>query len=405
MDAAEDTTALPRLLYVGDVPVSNTVAGASLLYRLLVDYPVEKLRICGPPCSRASALPGVVYDETTDRFPRLLRTRLAPWYCAWITWRLLWTPKWLRRIAAEFRPEAILTVSQTGRWLAATRLAKALEVPLLLIAHDDHAFMQYLPQTLRPWITREFAAAYRKAAARFCVSPAMCEVYLERYGVSSTLLYPSQDRSCAEYSLPPARLDEDRKSLTFAYAGSVHDAETFRQLGDFCALVEKLGHRLLIYSPQSDELRVRLPLKEPAESVRGPVAPHELATLLRSEADALLVLGSFGADQREVVSTLFPSKMAHYTGLGLPIVCWAPEYASISRFLRDYPGVALASSERELASLRPALDRLRDDPALRHDLAIGALRVGRALFGPAVAGVAFRAELNLLANRKTLDEE
>ena len=36
---------LPRLLYVGDVPVECSYHGSALLYRLLQKYPVDRLRI------------------------------------------------------------------------------------------------------------------------------------------------------------------------------------------------------------------------------------------------------------------------------------------------------------------------------------------------------------------------
>ena len=39
------TDGLPRLLYVGDVPVEASYHGSALIYRLLQRYPVERLRI------------------------------------------------------------------------------------------------------------------------------------------------------------------------------------------------------------------------------------------------------------------------------------------------------------------------------------------------------------------------
>lgn len=384
---------LPRLLYLGDVPVSNTIAGASLLYRLLLEYPPDRLRICGPPVAEETALPEVRYDATIVSLPRLLRTRFAPWYCGWITWRLQWIPAWLRRVAAEFRPEAVLTVSQTGRWLAAARLAEALEVPLLLVAHDDHAYEDYLPRPLRPWISRQFGSVYSSAAARFCISPTMRDVYAERYGADAKVLYPGRDPRYPASTAPPARVARVKDFLTFAYAGSLHDAESFLQLGEFCSLVESLGHRVLIHSPQVEEMRRRLPLAAPIESVRGPVSPEELGEILRTSADVLLVLGSFGEDQREIVNTLFPSKMADYTAMGLPILCWAPHYASITRFVREFPGVALSCIERDPSSLRTNVERLRTEPALRRDLATEALRIGARFFSPSAAWEVFHPEL------------
>jgi hypothetical protein len=76
-------TALPRLLYIGDVAVAATVAGSTLLYRLLQTYPRQRLLIAegnlwnSHPDKR---LPHVKYETFTVGTARLLNTRFNSIY-------------------------------------------------------------------------------------------------------------------------------------------------------------------------------------------------------------------------------------------------------------------------------------------------------------------------------------
>ena len=45
MTGAVTSLELPRLLYLGDVPVEASYHGSALLYRLLQAYPAERLTI------------------------------------------------------------------------------------------------------------------------------------------------------------------------------------------------------------------------------------------------------------------------------------------------------------------------------------------------------------------------
>lgn len=99
-----DASQLPRLLYIGDVPVTDSVAGAALLFRLLRLYPAEKLCVIGPIHPGMNRLPGVEYHPLGAPLPRLFRTRLAGLYCTWVTWRYHRLPRAVRRVAENFRP-------------------------------------------------------------------------------------------------------------------------------------------------------------------------------------------------------------------------------------------------------------------------------------------------------------
>ena len=84
---------LPRLLYLGQVPVAASYAGAALLFRLLYDYPPERLMILESslgPSPLKQRLPSVAYRVLQAGNARLLHTRFATWYSSWLTLAARW---------------------------------------------------------------------------------------------------------------------------------------------------------------------------------------------------------------------------------------------------------------------------------------------------------------------------
>ena len=60
------STFLPRLLYIGDVPVESSYHGSALLFRLLQGWPSERLRVIEANLLRSlpeRRLPGIQYEE------------------------------------------------------------------------------------------------------------------------------------------------------------------------------------------------------------------------------------------------------------------------------------------------------------------------------------------------------
>src|SRR5215203_6344914 len=78
---------LPRLLYVGDVPVEASYHGSALLHRLLSGYPPEKLTIMetAAPSDPKRRLSNVSYISHPIGKPRWLNTRFHPYAAAWFT--------------------------------------------------------------------------------------------------------------------------------------------------------------------------------------------------------------------------------------------------------------------------------------------------------------------------------
>jgi glycosyltransferase involved in cell wall biosynthesis len=388
--STDDAKALPRLLYIGDVPVENTFAGAIYLYRLLRNYPADKLLVYAPVDGMVQPLPGVRYVAADARWPRLLHTRFASLYCAWITWRLNSVPRRALDLVSEFKPQAVLTISQTGGWLLAWRIAEQEGLPLIMLAHDDHAFYRYLPRWLQSWAQRRFAQAFRFAAERFCISDAMAESYRRRFGVRSRVLQPLRSAQSPDFSEPAGQTLAAKAALTFVYAGSVHGEPSLRQIVEFGRAAASQGHRLVVYSPQHASLRARADGIAGIE-VREPVG--DLIGRLREEADCLLVVGSFDAALADVVNTQFPSKAADYSAVGVPLLVWAPKNSSIALFVDAHAGSADLVTDVDPGALAPVIARLASSPEHRFRLAKEILEVGRREFSPGAAWKTFTSSL------------
>ena len=261
MNRRTDIPDLPRLLYVGDVPVESSYHGSALLYRLLQNYPPERLRIVETNIMRSQPerrLPDVAYAELSLGWRRPLYTRFARGYRAWLTWRAAGCQRQLPRLLPNFAPQAVLTVAHGFAWRTAARFAARHQLPLHLICHDDLPRCAGLAAGPEGWLDQEFGRAYRQAASRLCVSPFMRDAYLERYGAEGEVLYPSRAADCPDYVAPPQHLLQPKPALTGAYAGSINSEGYARSVRQLARALAAVGGRLLLFGPlRPDELKSR----------------------------------------------------------------------------------------------------------------------------------------------------
>lgn len=379
--AAREAAALPRLLYIGDVSVADTMAGEALLFRLLQFYPPEKLAIVCGVRPGLPMLPGVAYHHWGPMFPRLLHSRVAAEYILWRAWRYFEVPRTLAAIATTFEPQAVLTISHVSGWLAAWQIAAARRVPLHMVVHDDFVYANRFPFWAQPWAERKFGEAYRAAEGRFCISDTMAEVYRARFGAAGQVIYPTYKNDHAGAGAD-GRAAAPESGLTFGYGGSINSPSDMDQIVRFARSAEARGHRLIAYTPQHGLLAERASAQGVACDARPPVHSDELIARLRNEADCLLLPQSLVAGDLPLVSTAFPTKWSDYSTLGLPILVWAPPGSSSARFAGDHPGCVELVTSDNATDLDCALARLESDPAYRRVLGDNLQRAGRAVFSP-----------------------
>lgn len=385
------SSGLPRLAFVSDVPVQNTYHGSALMYRLLADYEKDNLLIVESNLASsdpALRIPQVSYQSVSVGNKRLLNTRFHRHYRAALTLRHSLLPlRQLNAILDDFGPEAILSVTHGFLWQQAAHYARSRGLPLHLIHHDDWPSIVSEPGLMRNLINSSFGAAYRQAQSRLCVSPGMAEEYQRRYGVTGQVFYPFRSSQCAP--LPPLE-GRDPSSFSVAFAGTINTsgyADLLRTLA--LHLVARQG-RLTIYGPIDADLAAKSGLDLPNVDLKGFVPSHELHGRLRAEADVLFAPMSFAPADRINMQMGFPSKLADYTAMGLPILICGPADCSAVRWAMENPGAAECSVSPD--DFPSALDRLRL-PRYRKTLAEGALAAGLTHFSYSAAAEQFASIL------------
>jgi glycosyltransferase involved in cell wall biosynthesis len=389
---------LPRLAYIGDVPVESTYHGSALLHRLFSDYPPQDLQIVETffvPSQSDTRLPGVNYLTWKPGSQRLLYSRFSPLYSAWLHWKACLQWKKVQRLVERFRPEALVTVVHGYGWICAARMAEASQIPLHLIIHDDWPRLCALPKPLRPLMEKTFRHIYRQAASRLVASPGMLEAYEKETGVRGKVLYPSRAPGGPVYPSPPDRLRAPLPSPTFAYAGTINTPGYARALRTLAEVLLGLNARLLIFGPLTQADANANGLDLPNVELKGMLKSAELIHRLHQEADVLFVPMSFDAVDRVNMRMGFPSKFTDYSAATLPLLVWGPEDCSAIVWCRSEPGSFTAVTEDSPTALSQACRSLISDGELRMKQAQDSADIGERCFSPQAAEELFKSCLSL----------
>ena len=376
MSTVPQAPVLPRLVYIGDVPVEQGIGGSVALWRLFEDYPPDALLILETTPSQVGArLPLVRYGRLSPALARLERTRFAPL----VLWFLLATARLRARgISAElerFSPQAVLTVTHGVSWLAAAEVAARWRIPLYLINHDCWFETLRIPRLMRTWLHRQFEIVYRQAKARFCVSQEMAAYYQKIYGAQGAVLYPARARNSPIFCEWPG--ENAHRPFSLAYAGGIYDG-CADVLAAVAEMLEGLNGRLVIFSGLATDAPARRKLARHDIAWEGFVPACEFVRTLRAKADALLVIRAREMGLNAVIS--FPSKLADYTAAGLPIVLYAPLESAAASWIAHDSGAGQVVEEGDVKRLHATIARLAADASLRRLLGESALRRGKACF-------------------------
>ena len=373
---------LPRLLYVGDVPVEASYHGSALLHRLLSDYPRDRLFIIetATVSDPERRLPNVTYVSHPASKQRLLNTRFSSYVTSWFTYAgKHFAPRFAQSLNG-FDVDGVLTVAHGFGWLAAASFATKRKVPLHLIVHDDWPRVADVPVSFRKRLDREFAAVYKQSHSRLCVSPAMSRTYLERYGKTAEVIYPGRAPDLADFAEPPERLVHTDHPFTIAFAGTINSKGYAQALLNLQDALKAVDGKLLIFGPLTREQANEFGL-DSATKVCGLLSWRELLIRLREEADALFVPMSFDLSDKTNMELAFPSKLADCTAIGLPLLIYGPTYCSAVAWARENPGVA--EIVEDVDGLRSAVGGLATDVSRRVAFGRRALEVGRQYFAHA----------------------
>lgn len=385
---------LPRLLYLGDVPVESSYHGSALLYRLLQQYPADRLHIVEGDLFAARTsrrLAGVRHATLAVGRPRLLHTRFHHWYSRWL---LAGAGRRARQVAAllgKFEPEAVLTVGHGYSWVTAARYASQAELPLYLIVHDD--WPRSVGVQEQAAVDRAFSAVYRQAAVRFCVSPGMAAAFATRYGASAQVLLPSRASGAVVFDGPAPQVGSPRGHRVFVFAGTLNSPGYVRLLRQLAVSLTRHDASLLIFGPLTADQAAAQGLSQPNVRLGGLLDPDSLLQRLRAEADILFVPMSFAPDDRANMRMGFPSKLTDYTAVGIPLLICGPADCSAVQWADAHPGTAEVVTSDDQAAIDRSVDGLLLDAPRRMSLARQAQLSGSRDFSAGAAAAVLHAAL------------
>jgi hypothetical protein len=195
--------------------------------------------------------------------------------------------------------------------------------------------------------------------------------YRRRFGIDGEVLLPSRGRESIWFGTPRHGVENKTTGLIVAYAGSVYGGN-FLALDAVAGALAERGHKLVIYTPSVPPKDFQARFLE----IRAPLPSNDLIKELREEADILLLWTDFSPANREVVRTLFPSKMVDYTAAAVPIVAIAPQDACIVDFLSTRPEAGEVVTTDVPAEVARVVENLASRPERRLALAKGAAAAG-----------------------------
>jgi glycosyltransferase involved in cell wall biosynthesis len=380
-------TGWPRvLIYSNEFPQTGS-AGGILLDRLLKDYPADRLRIVGPSPQPASAPLRLTHHELKMPWRRFEGSRLNKLHRALRCYGLvpLAEPRQIDELLGGFRPDVVLTVMQHGTWYdSAMRYAKARDLPLVAIIHDDNEGFDRVYPFAGGAQRRKDAQFYRFASRRLCVSLEMEEEFARRYGVRGEVLYPNRSEALAPRD---PRLNLSLRTpgqLTLGFVGNPNYGYG-EQLVKMIPALREAKAKLVAYGHEPRGAAAPLADAQDVVELRGFVpTPEEAWQGVKDCCDAVVFpyLDPPGTMER-MYAIHFPSKLPEYLASGIPIVMLGPESAAGVRWARRHPGAVYLLKSDAPETWGSELSNLAVDAGLRRELAASALLAGNKDFDPA----------------------
>lgn len=342
----------PKIIYISDVPIEYSSAGGLFMYRLLEDYPSDKLLIVQTrPSLNELKLKNVEYHVLDRNF--VDRIRYSRFHKVSVLLDIatnLFIPNLIKRVINQFQPQAVVTVTHRLGWMMAQKVSKKYRLPLHLILHDDFLNSNYGESWFKRYLGRKFKYTYLAAKSRLCISPYMEEFYQNEYKVKGQVLFPLQGKFDRRIEI--RELQETQKNLNFCYAGSLHTGDFLPMLNMFAKILLELNHRLTIFATIDEPLFNSFDyLKLSHVSLKPFSDREEVNKNLFENSNVNIILSSF---QHEHLFRLnFPSKLADYTLVPVPILIWGHPSSGVVRWANEigYEGVLLTQGENSIREI------------------------------------------------------
>lgn len=372
------TDTLPNLCYVGP-PLAASVGGSALLYKLLHNYPADRLAAIELPVAEGRNIVrlGGVRPVVLPSPPSWTGPRGRTLYdLSFLFGRSAWG-LWLSQKISSFHPDMVVCVVHGWICEAALETSRQLGIPFHAVLHDHANTTLSMPRFLHQYRMARWAQLCRRARSRLCVSPFMAEEVQGLTGRSCDILYPglAPDTNLSSWA-PPVKNGVEH-ILTFSFVGTVHSSG-YRNL--VLKLAQLLGagkHQLFVHSPHATGLVQDSRGKSLVDG--GLIPTNAVVSTLSKEADVAFLPMSFQPADAANMRVGFPSKLVEYCGAGRPVLIWGPPYCSAVRWAKEHPGFAEIVETESEEDVYAAICRLTN-PVRREKMGKHALQLARDCF-------------------------
>jgi glycosyltransferase involved in cell wall biosynthesis len=375
---------LPALLIVWDgVPNQQTGSGI-ILWRLLRNYPLDKLwLLTSTPGSERAADPVPPISNhirvLQAWIPRRFLDHLAEIANALTLPLIVW--RGVREVSRK-QIDVLFTVPWSVFFVAAYYIHRFTKRPLHVYVMDDPAGGASYPAWKAFFHRLLMPRILRTAATVWCVSSYTCEEFERLYSVRCRPLWPPVDTE--DFRPPgPLAVAESPRRVQIVYTGSIYSAQIdalqnlVRAMNAAHTPSDGIQFELTLYTDHPESSLQRMGLSGPNIRSRR-VALSEIPRVL-AEADILFLPYTFDARLEHMARTSFPSKIAEYLSAGVPTLVHAPPCATTTRFFREHLCGHVVDSP-DVSALREALFTLSTNTQLREQLATRGLEVAKQIF-------------------------
>ncbi|MCS7063948.1 MAG: hypothetical protein NZM04_07920 [Methylacidiphilales bacterium] len=206
----------------------------------------------------------------------------------------------------------------------------------------------------------------------------MAEIFQKEYRCKTDILLPSRSYLHHEYTTPSPTTLKNSFPLTIAFAGSIWHfyAEMIKLIAN--SLI-KLGGEIHIYSDLTHKSYLEFGFNQhPNIFIKGYLPHPQIIDTLRNSAHALYSPLTFSPND-DNSRFCFPSKLADYTAVGLPIILHGPPYSSQIKWASQYSDAFIIIDDLNVENIRQSIVRLQN-PEIRRSLAQKIIAIGKETF-------------------------
>ncbi|WP_293789538.1 glycosyltransferase [uncultured Pedobacter sp.] len=365
----------PKILFIADEIPQSINASSIQFYRLFKNYPSDRLIVFGKkPDPKAKTLNCPYYELKYVFLERLRLSRFTSLLSDLQAMEFLapMLPQSLVEVANAFKPDLVVSLMQhLTYYYPAYRFAKKEKLPFILFCHDDVEEFSRIHGGFKRKLLQLNGQIYRSASKRICISPEMAIQWKAKYGADGDFLYP-----VASSTLTAKEIDLDslmpKKELKIGYAGSL--AYGYKEgIDEIKPILQKTGTVLKIYRDENN----LLPASENLEYAGFSRTAEETFERIKNECDAVILPYSSEQRFKALYSTHFPSKIAEYVLLGMPVIITGPDYANGLKWAKTKKGIFFGNSsslpdiltdlKQNVSKLKKTLVALRDIKDFNHN--------------------------------------